>query len=197
MQRQPLPPSAIEGIVACWMIGMGIFAFCALATGNAPAEATPLLCAWLGIAGITAAVCGIISMIKGDLMNGAPAVIFGAGIQVGYSIDVAIRTWALKAGIGTLPMQIDGWVWLAFAIIVAMLLPGLLRAPWSLFAIVVWVDISLWLGFLDMIFGISTGKLGPWMILAFGVYMLYVGFVGYTNVIYGKPVLPLGRPIKI
>lgn len=78
-----------------------------------------------------------------------------------------------------------------------MMLPGMLCAPWSFFVIVVWVDISLWLSFLDMTFGISTGTIGPWMLLAFGAYMLYAGFVGFTTVVYGKPVLPMGRPIKM
>ena len=178
-------------------LSTGVLAIYALMMGFAPPETMPILAAILIVCALCQTIAGIIEYKRGDTAFAFCLLNFGLVLQGGTALILLAKIWAQATGRGLLPPQMDGWIWLGFTVMIGITAPAIARLSWSVFAIIIEVDIAA------LLFSfINLGLIGPWLIplvahlfLIFALYMFYVGLVVMTNTVAKKPVFPLGGPL--
>ena len=186
-------PAVLFGLGAA-LLPLGLFTI-----GLIPLEASPMIAAWLLGLAVIEVVGGIIILRRGDTLMGSAALFFGCILCIGGGVSGLLHTWWLLAGQATsIPLQYEGWSWLASGVAVLLFVPATARASWSLFLAFLEIAICLILLGLAYISGMTwttTMVVSGWMLFIFALYCFYAGLVILTNTIYAKPLLSLGGPL--
>ena len=176
----------------------GIFAFLAKI---APETSLPILAAWLIPLGIGVLAMGILEFVKGEMLLGVIATVFGVLIALGGGASFWVPGYMAAQGAEALAnpanLKLSGWIWLAIGLIFCLLLRPAGQVSGALFAF--FIDLAVAIFFLasELMFpgGVNLMKPAGILILIFGIFCLYFGTAMLLHKMLGRPVLKTGAPI--
>jgi hypothetical protein len=194
-QRSPIAMATPTAVLAVGALCVG---FWALLTGMVSPAAIPAIAAWCLTVATIVFICGILEMVRGDILLGSTCLILagligmGGGMSFNAIVSQPVEAW--PAGLAQ-----SGWVWVAVGVIVFALLPVYGKVSWSLFVFMIELGVILELLAYGLITGVGLGTgtmvVTGWLLLIFAAYCIYAGTVFITNIVYGAPKLPIGGPI--
>ncbi len=185
----PGPAGLVALAVAC-------FTFGAVHTHQVDHSCIPLLGIWLLGGFVVQVITGVIELRDGNILGGNIFTFFSAffmlvtGLELIFKFFASVNGWKIDA-------RIDGWAWMALALALLMWTPGYFKAPLSLFAVVLALDVAVPLvALMDLKWlpGSLTMVSGTALYIA-GIFGLYTGAAVVLNTVYGKTVLPTGSPL--
>lgn len=172
-----------------------------------------ILCAVIGL------VFGVVHLRRGETLPGMLAIIFGPLIGGLWSLlfilklvlpyfgPHALVSAGPLAGTGaTYPLLagnpgLEGWLWLAVSLCLVILAIALGRVSWQpclmiFFGAIIFFLIALW-SFAGCPDPLTSGlaQTAGWMLLLFGLWVIYFGAVGLINETFARPILPMGGPV--
>jgi hypothetical protein len=199
MQQQQQVTWADPTTLILFAVAMSCFCLCGFLTawpaGAAATTSAPLLSGFLFAAAVAVIIGAIIAFKRGDMLIGSLGGVLGALILMGGS--TLAGGWTGIWLIAPASPEIAGWAFLGISIIIFLFLPSVFRISGSLFLFLGELVIACALLSSACLGGlVNTGLVNAvgWMLLIFGIYCLYAGFVFITNTIYGRPVISLGAP---
>ena len=191
-QVAPATPAAV------FAVGGLCFGFFALLTGLVDATATPVIAGWAMVVGGTVLICGVLEMVRGEVLLGSTCLILGGLIGMGSGLAFHITMGSPPEFWGAEFAQ-TGYIWIAIALILLGLLPCFGKISSSLFlaiALLVAIAAILAAGLID---GVAMGEgimyLDGVLLLIFGIYCIYASTALITHMVFGSPKLPIGGPI--
>lgn len=172
------------------------FCFFALLTGRIPHEAAPAL---IGIGlggGVIQIIAAVIDLKHGDLVGGTTFFVFGGFFMLATGINQAVHFTAALSGAHISPAM-DGWFFLALAIILCLLTPSFATVTSIFFAALLFADVGvLILGLVNLnLVGHALMPVGAWFILIVGIIGLYLVLAQVYNTAVGKIIFPMGSPL--
>ncbi len=180
----PTPAGLVALAVAC-------FAFFALLTGQVEKTALPLMGCFLIGGFFIQIVVALLDLKSGNLAGGNTFLYFSA-----YFMLVSGGEMFLKYFTQGLDTRIDGWCWLALALVVALWTPAFFKSPALLFFIVlglnvavpciVIADLKLFAPEVSSVFSHIAGI----ALLVCGLMGIYLSAALVVNGTYGRKVLP-------
>ena len=194
-QRSPIAMATPTAVLAVGALCVG---FWALLTGMVSPAAIPVIAAWALTVGTVVFICGVLEMVRGDILLGSTCLILagliGMGAGMSFNAIVAQPQEAWAAGLAQ-----SGWVWVAVGVIVFALLRVYGKVSWSLFLFMLLLGVILELLAYGLIVGVPLGTgtmvVTGWLLLVFAAYCIYAGTVFITNTVYGAPKLSIGGPL--
>jgi len=189
----PAPAGMIALAVAC-------FAFYAILNGHVGGPAQALLGCWL-MGGFAVQLCvGLIELKSGSIIGGNVFLFFSAffmltsGLEQLFSFFAPIYHWlpATASPLGS----IDGWAWLVLAIGLTTWTAAYLKSPWSLFILIVALDIAAFILAFTFLGMIDQPGLGGVFLLIAGIFGLYTGCGIVLNSAFDKNIIPMGSIMK-
>jgi len=184
----PGPAGLVALAVAC-------FIFFAIQTGQVTAGAIPVMTVWLLGGFVVQVIVGVIELREGNVTGGNVFTYFSAFFMLATGLDLLLKFFAATNG-WKIDARVDGWAWLALSTALTVWAPAYLKAPKTLFAVVVLLLPALWIvTFTDM--GVWPKTLVPisgWFLFAAGWFGLYTGSAVVLNTAFGRTVLPTGAP---
>ena len=157
-------------------------------------EGAPILIGWLITGGLLQIACGIIEARRGGLLFATPLLILGFTATIAPAIGELVKIWIKGAAV---PPTMTGVGFLVIAVwaIAFFVASGLVSR--FLFILMGFLDIALWLLGLAMLGVVGPGvdMIGTYCLLIFLVGMLYVACALFLNELFGKEVLPIGKPV--
>jgi len=160
-----------------------------------------MLFPWLIVSGLAQFLVGIIEFRRGDIILATPFFAFGFLIVFGLALSLGWRAWGAGAGVELNP-NIEGWVLLFFALMVAMISFGVGRISWLLtvallIAALALLLISLFILIASQGWEVSNylARVGGVLIGVFGAIVFYAASALYLNAAFARPLLPLGKPL--
>lgn len=191
----PTPAGLVALAVAC-------FGFFALLTGRVDKGAMPLLGCFLLGGFVIQIIVALLDLKSKNLVGGNTFLYFSAFFMLASGIEMFI-----KANSGgylpdeiTLDGRIDGWVWLALALVVLLWTPAFFKSPAILFMIVLVLNVAvICIAFSDLkVFSadVSTvlSHIAGWALLTCGVMGIYLSAAIVVNGTFGKTILPNPKP---
>jgi succinate-acetate transporter protein len=175
-------------------LAVACFGFGAVFTGQVGLGGLPLLAAWLIGGGIVQYTVAVIELKDHNMTGGNVFLFFSAFFMFGAALSVLVKFLMLSGMLGSAAPQsvVEGYCWMAGAAFLTSITPSYLKAPKPLFAVVVLVDIVLWmivgldLGLLDAAFKPLVG----YLLFGAGWIALYLAAAIVNNHIHGKELLP-------
>jgi len=190
-QKEQKESFANPGPAGLMVLAFYLGALWPVATHQAPHQMANVLIA-LGFAGgLVQFTAGIIDLKNGEIMTGNIMLAFSAFMWLGF--------WEfLGKSLGFIPENttiVDGWVFIIMGILMSGFTIGHLKAPKIAFWFMVFTDIfflSAGLFFLTMkgILWVIAGWSLPFVILT----ILWTVFGIVLNGVFGKTVIPMGKP---
>ncbi|GAB6180990.1 GPR1/FUN34/YaaH family transporter [Desulfotomaculum defluvii] len=181
------------GLVA---LAMACFTFYAMHTGKVEAGAVPLLGIWLLGGFIVQVIVGVMELNHGNIVGGNIFTFFSAFFMFVTGLELIFKFFAAQNG-WTLDTRIDGWAWLALSIALVTWTPGYFKSPLSLLLAVLCLDVAVpVVAFMDM--GVLSGT---WKVVSgnglglAGIFGLYTAWGVVLNTVYGRTIIPLGKPL--
>lgn len=172
-----------------------------------------ILCAVIGL------VFGIIHLRRGETMPGILAIVFGPVIgglwALLFLLNLVLPHFGPQglvsagplAGTGaTYPLLagnplMEGWLWLAVSLCLVVMAIALGRISWQaclmvFLSAVIFFLVALW-SFAGAPDPLTSGlaQAAGWLILLFGVWIIFFGAVGLINETFARPILPMGGPV--
>ncbi|NIB38656.1 hypothetical protein HBA55_03610 [Pseudomaricurvus alkylphenolicus] len=175
-------------------LAVACFGFGAVFTGQVGLGGLPLLAAWLIGGGIVQYTVAVIELKDHNMTGGNVFLFFSAFFMFGAALSVLVKFLMLSGMLGSAAPQsvVEGYCWMAGAAFLTSITPSYLKAPKPLFAVVILVDIVLWmivgldLGLLDAAFKPLVG----YLLFSAGWIALYLAAAIVNNHIHGKELLP-------
>jgi succinate-acetate transporter protein len=150
---------------------------------------------------------GILAIIFGSIIGGLWSLLFLLKLIIPYFGPHGVVSVGPLAGTGaTYPLlagnpSMEGWLWLAVSLFLVILAIALGRVSWQpcfmiFFSAVIFFLIALW-SFAGAPDPLTSGlsQAAGWMLLLFGLWIIYFGAVGLINEAFARPILPMGGPI--
>ena len=187
---------ASPGPGALCALAVVCFCFFALLTGRVPHEAAPALVGIALAGGIIQIIAAVIDLNHGDIVGGTTFFVFGGFFMLAVAVNNYI-TFLAEATKVHLSHAMDGWFFLALAIILILLTPSFAVVSSIFFLALVIADIAvLILGLVNLkVVGPSLVPLAGWLILFVGIIGLYLVLAQVYNTAVGKRVFPVGSPL--
>lgn len=157
-------------------------------------EGAPVLIGWLITGGLLQIAAGLIEARRGGLLFATPLLILGFTATIAPAIGELVKIWIKGA---TVPPVMSGIGFVVIAVwgIAFFFATGLVSR--FLFILCGFLDAALWLLGLAMLGVVGPGAdmIGTYCLLIFLVGMLYVACALFLNELFGKEVLPIGKPV--
>lgn len=154
----------------------------------------PILIGWLITGGLLQIVAGIIESKRGGLLFSTPLLILGFTATIASAIGEIMKIWIKDF---TIPPTMSGVGFLVIAawVIALFVASGLVSR--FLFILMGILDLALWLLGLSMlgVLGQGSDMVGSYLLLAFLAGMIYVACALFLNELFGKEMLPIGKPV--
>ncbi|MGB9886262.1 MAG: hypothetical protein ACPLPT_07335 [Moorellales bacterium] len=172
-----------------------VIPLCCMNLGWLPPQGAPVLLGWLIFGGIVQIVAGIIELRRGGgILLGTPLIVFGFMLCVTPAFGEMVKIWANAPAA---PAAANGVGFMVVAAYVISLFVAVGTISGLLLFLCVLLDIGLWLAGLTFL-GVIGGALSAvgWIaLLVFALGMLYMACGIYLAEVFGRPVLPIGKPI--
>jgi succinate-acetate transporter protein len=200
--NQPSPPAAAPkgwsnptpaGLVA---LAVACFGFCALLGGHVNAGALPLLGSFLLGGFVVQIIVAMLDLKGGNTAGGNTFLYFSAFFMLSSGIEMFVK-YKYGAAIDT---RLDGWVWVALTLVVALWTPAFYKTPAILFLIVIVLNLacpSVALADLGIFNAAGTKVLkciAGYSLLTCGILAIYLSAAMVVNATYGKTVFPNPAP---
>lgn len=173
------------------------FCFFALLNGYVSGGAAILMACIMIAAAIPQLLAGIFDCIEGNSLFGNVMIYFACFFMLGSGLTTLAEYLCGMMGWPFDP-RILGWVWIILALALCSWTPGVLaKAPWHLGLAIICADIGLLVIALSY-WGIGGAIMHPiaaWLIALTGIGGLYNGAATVLAETFGKPVLPIGKPL--
>jgi succinate-acetate transporter protein len=186
----PAPAGLAALAVAC-------FCFYFLLTTSNEAGALPLLGCWLLGGAIVQFTVAIFELLEGATTGGCVFLFFSAFFMASGSAEFFVKYFA-AANKWAIPLNggIDGWAWLALAILLFFFMFAYLKASSMLFLAVVVLEIGvICLAGTDLkLFDGHT--YAAYCLLITGILACYIAGAIMINTAFGRSVLPLSGPLS-
>jgi succinate-acetate transporter protein len=185
----PAPAGLIALAVAC-------FTFFAMFTGRVEHSALPLLGIWLIGGFFVQVVVAIIEFKEGALAGGNVFLYFSAYFMLVTGLECLFKFWMASKGI-TLDAHMDGWAWIPLTIGLITWTPAYFKSPPVMTLCVVAVDVAvIFVTLKDLaILGPGAAPIAGWALLIAGIFGLWMAAGVILNTTFGKPIIPLGKPL--
>lgn len=208
---EPLPAVLFSSAVA-------FFGLAALLTGSVSLASAPLLIVWVAGISLVCIIGAIIAFRRGDIFGGTLSaiiggVLFGSGTWLSFLGKFVGWPWGAPVfGAGAavaIPPQIEGWMWIG--LVMFLVVGGIagLKVSWFLGFALWWIAVAAALApcawsFMgcpgmpaDPSMGISSTlpMVSGWMMLLFALMIFYFATAVWLGTFFGKPVLPIGKPL--
>ncbi len=188
---------ADPGFVGLMALAAAVFSLWPILTGDVPSSAAPMVIGWMFVTGVALIICGVICLKLGNLIVGAPCLVFGAVVNLGTGAAFALELYGAAHDISVVGAPLNGWVFLVIGFLAVAIGLPLGKLSWAMFVWVMDLAVTFWvigLSFIGVL-GPSAVKTGGWLLLIFGILCLYFAFAGHVNTTFGKAILPLGKPL--
>jgi hypothetical protein len=183
---------------ACVLFATGTIAFPLglFMAGVIPAACGPIAAVWLIALAVVDTTGGIILYKRGETALGTIGLFFGGVLCLGGGFSTLVHVGLPLGGMTqAIPMNYEGWTWIAIGAFLLGVLPASAKFPWSVFLFLLVIGIGLGLFGIGLLTGmVSLIKTGGWLVVAFSVWCYYAGIAFLTNETYQRGVVPLGRP---
>jgi hypothetical protein len=140
-------------------------------------------------------IAGIIELRReGGILLATPLIVFGFMLCITPAFGEMVKLWI---GATSAPAAANGAGFLVVAVYVISLFVATGTISGLLFVLCILLDIGLWLAGLSFL-GVVGGALAAvgWIVLlVFALGMLYMACGIYLAEVFGRPILPLGKPI--
>ena len=184
----PTPAGLVALAVAC-------FIFFALLTGQVTREAMPLMgCFFIG-GFIIQIIVGLLDLKSGNISGGNTFVYFSAYFMLVSGIEMFIKYFVPEVD-----TRVDGWAWLALALVVLLWTPAFFKGPGLLFILVVVLNIALpciVINDLKLVSGMASTVLAyiaGYALLTCGIIGIYLSAAIIVNTTFGREILPNPKP---
>lgn len=188
---------ASPGPAGLGALAVATFGFGAVFLGKVGLGGLPLLAAWLIGGGIVQYTTAVIELKDRNITGGNVFLFFSAFFMFGAALSVIAKFFMHQYGMTPLT-YVEGWCWMAGAGFLTIVTPAYLKGPKTLFFIVVFLDIALWIiAGLDL--GIFPAGLKPvvgYLLIGSGVLALYTAGAVVNNTAFGRTVMPLPAPFS-
>jgi succinate-acetate transporter protein len=174
-------------------LGIVMFMYYALFAGKVDTKIIPLLGIWVIGTAIVQLVVGLVELKNGSVLGGNIFLLFGGislwagGTELVYKYTMALNHIAFAS-------NIDGWVFLAFSLILILWVPGFYKGATTVSIALTAVTLAfIMVTFHD--FGMASEGLvmaGAYCFLISGIFAIYSCGAIVLNSEYGKTVLPMG-----
>lgn len=188
---------ASPGPAGLGALAVATFGFGAVFLGKVGPGGLPLLAAWLVGGGIVQYTTAVIELKDHNITGGNVFLFFSAFFMFGAALSVIAKFLMLHFGISPLS-YVEGWCWMAGAGFLTIVTPAYLKGPKTLFFIVVFLDIALWLiaGMDLKIFPAGLKPAVGYLLIGSGVLAIYTAGAVVNNTVFGRTVLPLPVPFS-
>jgi len=172
--------------------------------GLVPASSAPLLVGILLACSLPQLIGAIILFRRGEILLASIAGLFGTVITLGAAFTIAIQVrWAPEPGAFT--SEVMGFFWITLFVITEVFAVGFGRASWFLMGGVAEVGVSfLFLGIYALA-GSPVGAagyvehgaalVGGYLLIIFAAFCIYAATAILWAEHFGRPMLPLGKPV--
>jgi len=176
-------PTAI-GMLA---VALSVIPFSLLLLGVLPSQVMPAIVALLLTTGILSVIVGLISLARGDFA-GIPMLLFGLLFMIQPAVSFMMNPGP--------PNQVTGIVNIIGGVILIPVAIVLGRMSWIPCVFIGLVGIGVILAGCAILGAPPIlGLLSAILILLFGVHMLYTGIGLILAQGFGRPILPMGKPM--
>lgn len=186
----PAPAGLVALAVAC-------FTFFALLTGKVTTGALPLLACWLLGGFVIQIVVGILELKEGNSTGGNVFTFFSAFFMLVGASEFLIKYFA-AANKWPIPLDthIDGWAWLALAIVLVLWTPAYFKGTSIMASAVLSLDVAVVLiALMDIgLLGASFKPIAAYALLITGLLGIYLSSAIIVNTAYGKSIFPITKP---
>ena len=188
---------ATPGPAALGAYAVAVFGFGAVFLGKVGVNGLPLLAAWLVGGGIIQLTAGIMELKDHNVTGGNVFLYFSGFFMFAAALSVIAKFLLITHGMKP-DVVVEGWLWMAGTGFLVAMTPSYAKSNAALFLLVVAVDFALLLiALLDL--GIADpGICKPivgYILVGTGCIALYLILATATNTVYGKPVIPVPKPL--
>jgi hypothetical protein len=175
---------------------MACFTFYAIHTGKVEGSAIALLGIWLIGGFVVQVIVGVMELNHGNVLGGNIFTFFSAFFMLVTGLELIFKFFAVQNG-WKVDARIDGWAWLALAIALLTWTPGYFKAPLSLCAVVLALDVAVpVVALMDLaVLGHEWHVVSGNFLLIAGIFGLYTAMGVVLNTVFERTVIPLGGPI--
>lgn len=176
------------------VMAVAVLAACvgAVYAGLVPPTTVPLLVGILLACSLPQLIGGIILFQRGEILVGSLCGLFGTVITLG----AAITLWQQLGAAGAITPEVMGFFWITLFIIAEVIAIGLGRISWFVLAGIAEVGVAfVFLGINALTGSPFAGLIAGWLLLVFAAFCVYASSAIVLAEHFGKPVLPLGRPV--
>ena len=177
-------------------LAMACYCFFALLTGKVTPNALMLLGIWLLGGFIVQLAVGLIDLKNQNISGGNAFLYFCAFFMFVSGASFIVKHVCMVHNV-PLDARIDGWAWLALTLATYIFTPAFLKAPKALFFVLLFLDIALpFITLRDMqVLTQSWSAIIPaYSLLCSGTIAIYLAGALMMNSVFGKTVLPVGKP---
>lgn len=186
----PAPAGLVALAIAC-------FTFFAVLCGKVDHVCIPLLGCWLLGGALVQFTVAVIELKEGAILGGNVFLFFSAffmltgGLEFLFKYFAAINGWPIDA-------RIDGYAWLVLWFALWLWTYGYFKSP--LWFAILMLDAAVPIVALNdlKVLGDMTATLVPiagWLLLATGVYAIWIASAVVLNTEFGRSVLPVPTPL--
>ena len=164
----------------------------AVYAGLVPPTTIPLLVGILLACSLPQLIGGIILFSRGEILVASLCGLFGTVITLG----AAITLWQQLGAAGAITPEVMGVFWITLFVIAEVIAIGLGRVSWFILAGIAEVGVSfVFLGINALTGSPFAGFIAGWLLIVFAAFCVYASSAIVLAEHFGKPVLPLGRPV--
>ncbi|MCL2143403.1 MAG: hypothetical protein FWH44_04000 [Methanomassiliicoccaceae archaeon] len=172
------------GLVA---LAVACFCFFALLNGYVDATAKPLIGCWLIGGFVIQVFVGLLDLKGGNHAGGNTFLFFSAFFMLASGMEM------LVSSVFTVDSRIDGWAWLALAMVLILWTPAFFKKVNVLSFIVLAIDVALPLiAIRDLrIFDENFAALPAYALLVAALLAIYLSAAIVVNTAFGKKIYPM------
>lgn len=180
------------GLVA---LGVACFLFYAVLAGKVEHSSIPLMGLWLLGGFVIQVMVAIIELKENNMQGGNIFLVFSGffmlttGLSFIFKYYASVNGWAVDT-------RIDGWAWIILTLSVWMWTPAFFKSPLVFILMVLSIDVACPFIMLMDIGAISHdyALIPANALLLAGLFGTYFAAAGILNTVYGRAVLPVGKP---
>jgi len=181
----PTPAGLVALSVAC-------FCFFALLNGFVEKSAMPLIGCWLLGGFVVQLVVGLLDLKSGNHPGGNTFLFFSAFFMLVGGLEMFFKYNGIISGVAP-DTRIDGYAWLALALVVLLWTPAFLKSFSFLSLIILMLDIALpFIALIDLqTIPATLSPIPAYALLAAGLIAVYFSATLIVNATYGKRIYPV------